>query len=130
MKKATRGQMKTAAEFSLLLLRSRGGGGKKSTSIAQPHLLSFMKLHLAKNGADLPLGPSLSHIFPAPIIFSPGGHGMLGLSVVQEPRRTGLNHPPLSTAFHSPRKKQKTKSKFMKYSSATCQKNVVQFYSQ
>lgn len=51
MKKATRGQMKTAAEFYLLLLPRRGGGEKNkalTTSITQPHLLSFMKLHLAK----------------------------------------------------------------------------------
>lgn len=104
MKKATRGQMKTAAEFYLLLLRSRGGGEKKHLN-STASLTLIYETSSCENGADLPLWPSLSHIFPAPIIVSPSGHSMLGLSIVREPRRTGLNHPRLSTAFHSPRPK-------------------------
>lgn len=116
----------------LFIIASQSGRRRQK----KKHLNSTASLTLIyetsswENGADLPLRPSLSHIFPAPIMFSPSGHSTLGLSVVRESR---LLDSISFTAAKTPRKKKKqnkTKSKFMKYSSATCQKNVVHFYSQ
>lgn len=154
MEEATRGQMENCGRICIYHFcagevrfgegRRRRGGGSPTPSMMRPHSLSNFILQKKRKThmADLPLWPSLSHIFPTPIIFGPGGRDQLGLCVVREPRRTDLITSALGSASVSAaetpawrgkeeeedKEDEEKNTKFMKYSSATCLKMWFNFF--